>query len=97
MKDSELLTLIAKKWLGTIIRALLVGVGSWLKATGKFPFLDSDVIAKAAAYAPDLAGDIMIAAGAAWSGFEKWHATRKLGTALSLPAGTSVAEFEKHV
>jgi len=90
----EMFTLLAKKWLGTLIRTLIVGIGAWMKASGRFQFVDSAAVNSAAAMAPDLAGDVLLGAGVAWSALQKWRETRKLGKALAAPAGSTLSDLK---
>lgn len=80
-------------WLGTAVRAAIIAAGAWLKATGRFPFITGPTIDKVAGYSPQIAGDLIIVAGLAWSALQKWIADRRLKTALVLPPAATAADL----
>jgi len=86
--------LLVRTWIGTAIRAAILATGAWIRATGRFPYLDDATMAKIAAYAPQLAGDVMILIPIAWSAIQKWNADRKLKTALVMPSGSTAADLK---
>lgn len=82
-----------RAWLGTAIRTAIVAAGAWLKATGKFPFITGPAIDKIAGYAPQLAGDLIIFGGLAWSALQKWKADRRQKTALAMPPDSTQTDL----
>lgn len=84
--------------LGAAVRSLILGLGAWVKATGKLPGTTVDSwVNDLLVFGPDITSDIMLLAGVGWSIAQKWLVTHKITVALNLPAGSSEADLAKAV
>lgn len=92
--DREIIKRLLTSWLGAGIRLLLVGVGAWLKASGKLPAAVNDsllgVLSEWAARSPELAGNLLLGGAAGWTLIQKWRNAHTLQAVKDAPSGTSI-------
>ena len=90
--DSDIRNKLIRAWLGSAVRAVILMLGAWLKASGKLPgFVDDTVIGEWTAKAPDIAGDIMVVVPLLWTSFQKWRSHDTLQAVKDAQAGTPIA------
>jgi hypothetical protein len=58
--------------LAGFVRSFIIAAGAWLKATGKLPAIEIDSwVGQLAGMAPQIAGDLLMLVGLAWSALQK--------------------------
>lgn len=94
--DQEIRNRLIRAWLGAGIRALILFIGAWLKASGKLPAsIDDTVLGEWAAKAPDFAGDILVAGPLLWTALQKWRSHGILQAVKDAPSGTPVPKAQE--
>jgi hypothetical protein len=84
---------ILKNVAGSLVRAALVALGTWLLSKG---YIDDETRGQINGHAGEItAGVLTVGASLAWAAWQKIHVNKKVDKALDMPAGTSRESLEK--
>lgn len=81
-----------KNIIGTVVRAILVFIGSLLVNRG---YISKEQLDDFSDALPALVGSVLTFGAIAWGIWQKVHQNKKIDDALNLPAGTSREVLEK--